>query len=60
VRNITGVQTCALPILIIIPWVENRLSRGKEGKKEAIVTGICKKGITLATITMNKSRLYSE
>jgi hypothetical protein len=41
-----------------MPWVENRLSNGREGKKEPKVKGLSRKGIKLAAITMNKQRLY--
>jgi hypothetical protein len=45
----------------MMPWVENRLSNGREGKKEAKVKGLSRKGIKLAAITIitiNKQRLY--
>jgi hypothetical protein len=47
----------------MMPWVENRLSNGREGKKEAKVKGLSRKGIKLAAITVitinkNKQRLY--
>jgi hypothetical protein len=44
--------------MIIIPWVEKRLSKGNEGKNEANVRELCRKGNKLAAITMNKQRLY--
>jgi BioD-like phosphotransacetylase family protein len=37
-----------------MPWVENRLSRGREGKNEPKVRGGSRNDITLAAITMNK------
>jgi hypothetical protein len=37
-----------------MPWVEKRLSKGREGKKEPKVKELCKIGIKLAAITMNK------
>jgi hypothetical protein len=41
----------------MMPWVENRLSKGKEGKKEPKVKGLNRNGIKLAAITMNKSKI---
>jgi hypothetical protein len=40
----------------MMPWVENRLSRGREGKKEP-KRGVSRKDMTLAAITMNKSKI---
>jgi len=40
----------------MMPWVEKRLSRGKEGKKEP-KTGGSRNDITLAAITMNKLKI---
>jgi hypothetical protein len=45
--------------ITIMPWVDNRLSKAREGRNEAKVTGITSKGITLAAITMNNERLYN-
>jgi hypothetical protein len=41
-----------------MPWVENKLSKGREDKKEPKFRGANKKGITLAAITMNKPKDY--
>jgi hypothetical protein len=38
----------------MMPWVENKLSKGREGKKEPKVTGLNKNDMTLTAITMNK------
>jgi hypothetical protein len=38
-----------------MPWVENKLSKGREGRKEPKVKGTSRNGITLAAITMNKA-----
>jgi hypothetical protein len=37
-----------------MPWVENRLSKGKEGRKEPKVRGLRRNDIALTAITMNK------
>ncbi|QXE24299.1 hypothetical protein B6N60_03003 [Richelia sinica FACHB-800] len=41
-----------------MPWVEKRLSNGREGKNEPKLRGLSRREKKLAAITMNKQRLY--